>query len=81
MVRCLLQLSERWHCHIWLIGRMKYTSFEANVGGVGAFESIPCFSFSLCGGGGGPNMTEILLNGTLYLNSKTINGREKTWGF
>ena len=30
VVRSLLQLSERWPCLIWLVGRMKFTSLEAN---------------------------------------------------
>ena len=33
VVRSLLQLSERWPCHIWLIDRMKFASLEANSGG------------------------------------------------
>ena len=33
MVQYTLQLSERWPCHIWLVGRMKYASIEANLGG------------------------------------------------
>ena len=42
MVLCLIQLSERWHCHIWLVGRMKLDSRE----------SIQCFfSLSLSLGG------------------------------
>ena len=28
----LLQLSERWSCHIWVIGRIKFASLEANLG-------------------------------------------------
>ena len=30
VVRSLLQLSERWPCHICLVGRMKFVSLEAN---------------------------------------------------
>ena len=33
MVRSLLQLSEIWPHHIWLTGRMKFASLEANLGG------------------------------------------------
>ena len=33
MVRSLLQLSEIWPRHIWLTGRMKFASLEANLGG------------------------------------------------
>ena len=49
-VRSLLQLSERWLCHIWLVGRMKIWVW------VRAF-SQSYYSFL----GGPPNMTEILL--------------------
>ena len=52
VVRYLLQLSERWHCNIWFIDRMKYASLKANLGGVGAFESIPFFFFLHLSGGG-----------------------------
>ena len=30
-MRSLLQLSERWPCHIWLVGRIKFASLEVNV--------------------------------------------------
>ena len=30
-MRSLLQVSERWLCHIWLVGRMKLASLEANL--------------------------------------------------
>ena len=33
VVHCLRQLSERWPCHILLVGWMKFTSLEANLGG------------------------------------------------
>ena len=33
VVRFLLQLSERWTGHIWLVVRMKFPSLEANLGG------------------------------------------------
>ena len=29
VVHVLLQLSERWPCHFWLIDNMKFASFEA----------------------------------------------------
>ena len=29
----IMQLSERWPCHIWLVGRMKFAALEANLGG------------------------------------------------
>ena len=38
VVRSLLQLSERWFCHIWLAGRMKFASFEASLGGMGTLS-------------------------------------------
>ena len=61
MVRSLLQLSERWSCHIWPVGRMKFSSIETNFGE--AFQYIPFF-FSL------PlsDMTEIVLTGNLSFN-------------
>ena len=31
-MRYLLQLSERWSCHIWNVDRMKFASLEANKG-------------------------------------------------
>ena len=30
-MRSLLHLSERWLCHILLVGRMKFASLEANL--------------------------------------------------
>ena len=33
VVSSLLQLSERWPCHIWLVSRTKYASLEANLCG------------------------------------------------
>ena len=33
VVYSLLPLSERWLRRIWLIGRMKFASFEADLGG------------------------------------------------
>ena len=33
LVCSLLQLSERWPCHIWLVGRKKFASLMANSGG------------------------------------------------
>ena len=44
-VHSLLQLSERWPCHIWLVGRMKFASLEANLGEVRAFFSLFHSSF------------------------------------
>ena len=39
VVRSLQQLSERWPCHIWLVGRMKFASLDVRPiwVGVGAF--------------------------------------------
>ena len=31
LVHSLLQLSERWPCYIWPVGRMKFASLEANL--------------------------------------------------
>ena len=33
VVRSLLQLSERWPYHFLYVGRMKFASLEANLGG------------------------------------------------
>ena len=66
LVRSLLQLSERWPCHIWLVGRMKFALLGANLGGSRYFSLSHSSFLSPCleGGGGGPSMTEILLTGT-----------------
>ena len=32
VVRSLLQLSERWPCHIWPVGRMKFALLDIWVG-------------------------------------------------
>ena len=37
VVYVLLQLSERWPCHIWPVDRSRFASLEANLAGVGAF--------------------------------------------
>ena len=79
MVHSLLQLSERWPCHIWLIGGMKCASLQANFdGGWGivfylilllSLTFSLSLSLSLSLSGRSLNMTEILLTGTLSLNS------------
>ena len=70
VVHSLLQLSERWPCHIWPVGRMKFASLEANLGGGwGLRVFYPILLFSLPLSGKIPDMTEILLTGTLSLNS------------
>ena len=33
VVHSLLQLLERWKCHIWLVDKMKFVSLEAYFGG------------------------------------------------
>ena len=66
MVCSLLQLSERWPCHIWLVGRMKFTLIEINSGGG---RSGP---FSLYHSGSSPDMTDILLTGLLSLDQSII---------
>ena len=67
MVRPLLQLSERWPCHIRLVDGVKFASHEANVGR-GPFI-LSHFLFSLPLSGRSPDMTELLLTGTLSINS------------
>ena len=71
VVRPLLQLSERWPCHIWLVEEVKFASHEANVGWGLLFYLV--FLFSLPLSGRCPDMTEPLLTGTLGINpiSKT----------
>ena len=67
VVRALLQLSERWSCHIWLVYRMKFATL-----GSGGLLVYPILFFSLPLSGRSPmsDVTEILLTGTLNLNSK-----------
>ena len=69
VVRSQLQLLERWPCYIRLAGRVKFASLEADLcvcvgGGVGAFSLFHSFH-----SGRSPNMTEILLSGTVNLIS------------
>ena len=47
VVHSLLQLSERWPYHIWLDGRMKFASLEANLGGGGGLLVYPILLFFL----------------------------------
>ena len=63
-VRMLLQLLERWPCHVWLFDRVKSASLEANLGqGWGLLVySIILFSLSLSREGD-PDMTGIFLTG------------------
>ena len=47
VVRSLLQLSERWPCHIWHVDGVKFASLEANFGGVwGPFRLSHSFFLS-----------------------------------
>ena len=66
MVHPLLQLSERWPCHIWLVDEVKFASHEAMW--VGGLLFYPIFLFSLTLSGRSPHMTELLLTGTLSIN-------------
>ena len=63
VVCCLLQLSQRWPCHCWLVGRMKFASLEANFGWVSGPFSLS-HSFLSPSPGTSPDMTAILLTGT-----------------
>ena len=56
-------------CHFGLVGRMILASLEANLGGGWGLFVYPILLFSLLLSGRSPNMTEILLTGTLSLNS------------
>ena len=70
MVHSLLQLWMRWPCHIWLVGGMKFASLDANLsGGWGLLVYLILFTLSLPERS--PNMTDILLTGTLHI--KVIN--------
>ena len=69
MLHSLQQLSERWLCHIWSVGRMKYASLEANLGVGQGLLDHPILPFSLLHSGRSLDMTEILFTGTLSLNS------------
>ena len=44
VVRPLLQLSKRWVCNIWLVGRMKFASLDANLCGGWGLKVDLCFS-------------------------------------
>ena len=60
-------LSERWPCHIWPVGRMKFASLEANLDGIwGLLDPILLFPLPLSGRS--LDMTEILLTWALSLN-------------
>ena len=41
LVHSLLQLSERWPCHVWIVGRMKFASLVSILVGVVAFLVYP----------------------------------------
>ena len=71
VVRSLLQLSERWPCDIWPVGRMKFVTLEANLSGSGVLlvYHILLFSLPLSGRSPESDITEILLTGTFNLNS------------
>ena len=69
VAHALLQLSERWPCHVWLVGRMKFALLEANLCKGPGLLVYPILLFSLPLSGGTVDMTEILLTGILSLNS------------
>ena len=72
MVHSLLQFSERYSCHISSVGKIKFASLMANSGGT--LYSIPFLFFALpLSGRSPPDMTEILLTGTLSLNHSVTN--------
>ena len=74
-VHSLLQLSERWTCHtcIWLVGKMRLVSLEANVWVGWGLLVYSILLFSLLLSGRSPNMTLILLTGTLSLCYSSFN--------
>ena len=57
----------KWSYHIWPVGRMKFTSLQANLGEIRAFQSVHFFFLVLSLEG--VDMTEILVTGTLSLIS------------
>ena len=72
VMQSLLQLSERWPCHVWLDGRMRFSSLEANLSlGQGLLVN-PILRFCIPSSGRSPGITEILLTWMLNLN-KSIN--------
>ena len=56
VVHSLLHFSERWPCHIWLVGRMKFASLEANLGWGRGVLVFPILLFFLPLSGRSPNM-------------------------
>ena len=76
-LRSLLQFSERWPCHIWLVGRMLFSALEANLGLGQGLLVYPILIF-LPLSWRSPGMTEILLIGTLNLN-QSINQYNKNY--
>ena len=66
MVCSLLQLSQRWSCHTWPVGRMQFASLEANLDLGLLVYHIHLFSLPLSGRS--PDVTEILLTGTSSFN-------------
>ena len=65
MVRSLLQLLDRWPCHILLIDRLKFASLKANLVGSWGLLVYSILLFYLPLSGRSLDMTEILLTGTL----------------
>ena len=45
MVHSLLQLSDRWPCHNLFVGRMKFATIEANLGGGWSLLIYPILLF------------------------------------
>ena len=75
MVWSLLQFSERWPRHIWpvSVSRMEFASLEANFGGGWGLFVYHILLFSRPLTGRSRDISEILLTGTLDLNSFNPN--------
>ena len=56
-------------CHIWLVDRMKFASLETNLGEGWGLLVYPNLPFCLPLSGRSPDITEMLLTGSLSLNS------------
>ena len=68
-LRSLLELLAIWSCHIWLVVRINFASRAANLSLGQGLLVYPILRFFLSPSRRSPDMTGILLTGTLNLNS------------
>ena len=66
---------------IWPVDRMKYALLKANLGGGQGLLVYPILLSFLPLSGRGPDMTEILLTGTLSINSINLTRNNYGWIF